>query len=72
MQVKFPPLINVDAEFAGVQAFGAETVTIELNIGKKVATITLSRPEATDLMMGLKTAGITLPVNLAGITLPKK
>lgn len=72
MQVKFPPLIDVGAEFAGAKVFGHETVVLELNIGKKVATITLSKTEASALMVALKDAGISPPVNLSGIVLPKK
>lgn len=72
MQVKFPPLISVDAEFVGAKVFGHETVVLELNVGKKVATISLSKSEASALMASLKDAGVTLPLNLSGIVLPKK
>lgn len=72
MQVKFPPIINVDAEFVGAKVFGHETVVLELNVGKRVATISMSKTEASALMAGLKDAGVSPPVNLSGIVLPKK
>lgn len=71
MQVKFPPLVSVDAEFAGAKIFGHETVVLELNVGKKLATINLSKAEASALMAALKDVGIAPPVNLSGIVLPK-
>ena len=71
MQIKFPPLIDVGAELVGAKVFGHETFVIELNVGKKVATITLSKTEASNLIAALKDAGVMPPVNLSGIVLPK-
>lgn len=72
MQVKFPPLIDVEAQFAGAKGFGAETIALELNLGKKVATITMNRAEASALVAALKALDVTPPVNLGGIVLPGK
>lgn len=71
MQVKFPPLINVEAEFGGTELYGSETVVLTLRLGAKVATITMSREEASRLMGSLKNSGITPPVSLGAVILKK-
>lgn len=72
MQIKFPPLIDVGAELVGAKVFGHETIVLEMTVGKKIATITMSKTEASALVESLKTAGVTPPVNLSGIVLPKR
>lgn len=71
MQVKFPPLINVEAEFGGTELYGSETIVLTLRLGNKIATITMSRDEASRLMGALKEVGITPPVNLGTVVLKK-
>ena len=76
MQVKFPPLINVEAVFAGCKLFGHETVVLELQVGKKLATISMNRSEAEDLAEALASVGISgdgvRQVSLGTVVLPKR
>ena len=58
MNIKFPPLINVDGDLTGVRTFGHETVILEISLRNKVATISMGRAEAESLFAGLRAAGI--------------
>jgi hypothetical protein len=71
MNIKFPPLINVDGDLTGVSLFGAETVLIEVALRNKVATITLTRHEAERMFAGLKAAGIGAEAVPQSVALPR-
>lgn len=56
MQIKFPPLINVEGTLAGVRTFGSQTIILEIMVKGRAATISLPRSEAEKLFDGLKSA----------------
>lgn len=75
MNIKFPPLINVDGDLTTVSTFGRETVMLEISLKNKAATITMSRSEALALLNGLKQAGVGAELQSVGIpqiALPRK
>lgn len=71
MHIKFSFLINTDADLIGAKLFGHETVVLELDVGGKVATISMSRDEAARLMEALKGVGVAMPVTIGSVVLPK-
>jgi len=71
MHIKFSFLINTDATLVGAKLFGHETVVLELDVGNKIATISMSRDEAMSLMDALKSVGVAAPVALGSVVLPK-
>ena len=73
MNIKFPPLINVDGDLTGVSTFGRETVVLEIALKNKIATITLTRHEAVMLLNNLRAAGVEEPeiAQSTGPAIPK-
>jgi hypothetical protein len=71
MHIKFSFLINTDATLVGAKLFGHETVVLELDVGNKIATISMSRDEAMSLMDALKGVGVSAPVTIGSVVLPK-
>lgn len=67
MNIKFPPLINVDGDLTTVSTFGRETVMLEISLRNKTATITMTRSEALSLLNGLKQAGVGADLQSVGI-----
>lgn len=58
MNIKFPPLVNVDGTFDAVRTFGSQTVVIEATVKGRDATITMNRSEAETLVALLRDAGV--------------
>lgn len=71
MQVVMKPLINVEAALADVREFGHETVVLELNVGKKLASITMTRTEAKALLDGLRAVGVG-GISVGSVVLPRR
>lgn len=67
MNIKFPPLINVEGDLTSVATFGRETVMLEISLKNKTATITMTRSEAVALLNGLKQAGVGSEPQSVGI-----
>ena len=58
MNIKFPPLVNVEGTFDAVRTFGSQTLVIETTVKGRMATITMNRNEAEWLVENLRGAGI--------------
>jgi len=72
MHIKFSFLINTDATLIGAKSLGGDSVVLELNVGNKVATISMSRDEAAHLVDALKGVGVSAPITIGSVVLPKK
>lgn len=71
MRVKFGILIDVDATLVGARVVGPDTVALELNVGSKPASITMSKAEGTALIDALRNAGVSGSAMLGSVVLPK-